>query len=180
MAEAAKGHVDKEADAQGGESWCVSTITVLLGIDMAPADASPDDTLYLTAEVTCATAPHTRVTCCTSCQAREARPIQFLSGRVNSSARRPNGWPGRLPRESGHLAPMPSRKTRHQSFPAGECMKMARTLSSSTVLRSSTSPRDPLSFLYESHATADTTAKRPGSMFTSRCSIVTVGLSAQG
>lgn len=84
MAEAAKGHVDEEADAQGGQNWCVSTITVLLGIDLAPVDASPEDTLYLTAEVTCATAPHTRATCCTSCQAREARPFRFLSSRVNS------------------------------------------------------------------------------------------------
>lgn len=36
-------------------------------------DAMPGDTLHLTAEVTCASPPHTKVTCCTSCQAREVR-----------------------------------------------------------------------------------------------------------
>lgn len=75
VAEAAKGDVDEEADTQGRENWCVLTNAGLLGIDLASVDASLEDTLYLTAEVTCATAPHTRVTCCTSCQAREACPF---------------------------------------------------------------------------------------------------------
>ncbi|KZT72236.1 hypothetical protein DAEQUDRAFT_686657 [Daedalea quercina L-15889] len=49
-------------------------------------DASPEDTLYLTAEVTCATAPHTRVTCCTSCQAREAKRVaRKIAARVRPS-----------------------------------------------------------------------------------------------
>ncbi|KAL6310416.1 hypothetical protein BKA93DRAFT_755994 [Sparassis latifolia] len=34
-----------------------------------------DDTLYLTAEVTCASSPHTPVTCCASCQTREAKRV---------------------------------------------------------------------------------------------------------
>ncbi|KAI0732069.1 hypothetical protein C8Q72DRAFT_818819 [Fomitopsis betulina] len=49
-------------------------------------DASLEDTLYLTAEVTCATAPHTRVTCCTSCQAREAKRVaRKIAARVRPS-----------------------------------------------------------------------------------------------
>lgn len=40
-------------------------------------DAMPGDTLHLTAEVTCASPPHTKVTCCTSCQAREVRVHKF-------------------------------------------------------------------------------------------------------
>ncbi|KAF7793881.1 hypothetical protein EIP86_005003 [Pleurotus ostreatoroseus] len=39
-------------------------------------DASPEDTLHLTTEITCASPPHTKVTCCTSCQAREAKRIE--------------------------------------------------------------------------------------------------------
>ncbi|KAI0696693.1 hypothetical protein BC835DRAFT_1341025 [Cytidiella melzeri] len=39
-------------------------------------DAAPEDTLFLTTEITCASPPHTNVTCCTSCQAREAKRIE--------------------------------------------------------------------------------------------------------
>ncbi|KAI0339766.1 hypothetical protein BDW22DRAFT_1379742 [Trametopsis cervina] len=39
-------------------------------------DAAPQDTLFLTTEITCASPPHTKVTCCTSCQAREAKRIE--------------------------------------------------------------------------------------------------------
>ncbi|KAI0744262.1 hypothetical protein C8Q80DRAFT_1185902 [Daedaleopsis nitida] len=38
-------------------------------------DAPAEDSLYLTAEITCATPPHTRVTVCSSCQAREAKRV---------------------------------------------------------------------------------------------------------
>ncbi|CDO72755.1 hypothetical protein BN946_scf184994.g7 [Trametes cinnabarina] len=38
-------------------------------------DAATEDTLYLTADITCATPPHTRVTACSSCQAREAKRV---------------------------------------------------------------------------------------------------------
>lgn len=46
-------------------------------------DASPEDTLHLTTEITCASPPHTKVTCCSSCQAREAKRIERkLAARV--------------------------------------------------------------------------------------------------
>ncbi|KAH9951532.1 hypothetical protein B0H21DRAFT_716410 [Amylocystis lapponica] len=38
-------------------------------------EAPLEDSLYLTAEVSCASPPHTRVTCCSSCQAREAKRV---------------------------------------------------------------------------------------------------------
>ncbi|KAI8993871.1 hypothetical protein BD414DRAFT_457058 [Trametes punicea] len=38
-------------------------------------DAASEDSLYLTADITCATPPHTRVTACSSCQAREAKRV---------------------------------------------------------------------------------------------------------
>ncbi|OSD07126.1 hypothetical protein PYCCODRAFT_1464228 [Trametes coccinea BRFM310] len=38
-------------------------------------DAASEDTLYLTADITCATPPHTRVSACSSCQAREAKRV---------------------------------------------------------------------------------------------------------
>ncbi|KAI0746062.1 hypothetical protein C8Q76DRAFT_852580 [Earliella scabrosa] len=38
-------------------------------------DAPPEETLYLTAEITCATPPHTRVSVCSSCQTREAKRV---------------------------------------------------------------------------------------------------------
>ncbi|PSS38041.1 hypothetical protein PHLCEN_2v126 [Hermanssonia centrifuga] len=39
-------------------------------------DAAPEDSLYVMTEITCASPPHTKVTCCTSCQAREAKRIE--------------------------------------------------------------------------------------------------------
>ncbi|KAI0812685.1 hypothetical protein BC629DRAFT_1589411 [Irpex lacteus] len=39
-------------------------------------DASLDDSLFLTTDITCASPPYTKVTCCTSCQAREAKRIE--------------------------------------------------------------------------------------------------------
>ncbi|TBU37339.1 hypothetical protein BD309DRAFT_629882 [Dichomitus squalens] len=38
-------------------------------------DAPTEDTLYLSAEITCATPPHTRVSVCSSCQTREAKRV---------------------------------------------------------------------------------------------------------
>ncbi|KAI0062883.1 hypothetical protein BV25DRAFT_1884501 [Artomyces pyxidatus] len=38
-------------------------------------DPLPEDTLHLSVEVTCASAPHSRVVCCSSCQAREAKRV---------------------------------------------------------------------------------------------------------
>ncbi|TFK81199.1 hypothetical protein K466DRAFT_591396 [Polyporus arcularius HHB13444] len=38
-------------------------------------DAPAEESLYLTAEITCATPPHTRVSVCSSCQTREAKRV---------------------------------------------------------------------------------------------------------
>ncbi|KAI0369669.1 hypothetical protein BV20DRAFT_967652 [Pilatotrama ljubarskyi] len=38
-------------------------------------DASSEDSLYLTTDITCATPPHPRVTACSSCQTREAKRV---------------------------------------------------------------------------------------------------------
>ncbi|KAH9859093.1 hypothetical protein C2E23DRAFT_880469 [Lenzites betulinus] len=38
-------------------------------------DASCEDSLYLTTDITCATPPHTRVAACSSCQTREAKRV---------------------------------------------------------------------------------------------------------
>ncbi|KAK7685167.1 hypothetical protein QCA50_011530 [Cerrena zonata] len=49
----------------------------------AKIDAPSEDTLHLTTEVTCASPPHTRVTCCSSCQGREAKRVaRKLAARV--------------------------------------------------------------------------------------------------
>lgn len=48
-------------------------LSVSLTIPPSLIDASPEDTLHLTTEITCASPPHTKVTCCSSCQAREVR-----------------------------------------------------------------------------------------------------------
>ncbi|CAL1707255.1 unnamed protein product [Somion occarium] len=49
----------------------------------AKVDATVEDTLHLTTEVTCASPPHTRVTCCSSCQGREAKRVaRKLAARV--------------------------------------------------------------------------------------------------
>ncbi|THH29855.1 hypothetical protein EUX98_g4324 [Antrodiella citrinella] len=49
----------------------------------AKIDAPPEDTLHLTTEVTCASPPHTRVSCCSSCQGREAKRVaRKLAARV--------------------------------------------------------------------------------------------------
>ena len=42
-------------------------------------DAAAEETLFLTTDITCASPPHTKVTCCTSCQAREVRSNLLLS-----------------------------------------------------------------------------------------------------
>ncbi|KAI0093112.1 hypothetical protein BDY19DRAFT_922042 [Irpex rosettiformis] len=39
-------------------------------------DAAPEETLFLTTDISCASPPHAKVTCCTSCQAREAKRIE--------------------------------------------------------------------------------------------------------
>lgn len=46
------------------------------------SDPDPQDMLYLTVGVSCATSPHNRVLCCSSCQTREAR---FVSHRASMS-----------------------------------------------------------------------------------------------
>ncbi|TCD67856.1 SPT3 Dosage dependent suppressor of Ty-induced promoter mutations-like protein [Steccherinum ochraceum] len=49
----------------------------------AKIDAPSEDTLHLTTDVTCATPPNTRVTCCSSCQGREAKRVaRKLAARV--------------------------------------------------------------------------------------------------
>ncbi|KAH8107797.1 hypothetical protein BXZ70DRAFT_912659 [Cristinia sonorae] len=49
----------------------------------AKIDAPAEETLHLTTEVTCASPPHTRVTCCSSCQGREAKRVaRKLAARV--------------------------------------------------------------------------------------------------
>ncbi|KAH9942518.1 uncharacterized protein BXZ73DRAFT_88063 [Epithele typhae] len=64
-------------------------------------DAPLEECLYLTAEITCATPPHTRVTVCSSCQTREAKRVaRKIAARVrptrsdSESAEEPRVLPG--------------------------------------------------------------------------------------
>ncbi|KAL4254285.1 hypothetical protein ABKN59_002888 [Abortiporus biennis] len=72
----------------------------------AKVDAAPEDTLHLTTEITCASPPNTRVSCCTSCQGREAKRVaRKLAARVRPAKSEPDGQdevvviPGRGPHE---------------------------------------------------------------------------------
>ncbi|KZT10672.1 uncharacterized protein LAESUDRAFT_692924 [Laetiporus sulphureus 93-53] len=69
-------------------------------------DAPPEDTLFLTAEVTCSSAPHTRVTCCSSCQTREAKRVaRKIAARVR---------PARSDTESQDEAPVIPGRGKHE------------------------------------------------------------------
>lgn len=54
-----------------GESLSVYGVNRLT----TPPDAVPEDSLYMVTEITCASPPFTKVTCCSSCQGREVMHI---------------------------------------------------------------------------------------------------------
>lgn len=80
MAQTAQGNHNEEENSEGRESWCVTTPYSPLLCLTKGADAPAEESLYLTAEIACATPPHTRVTVCSSCQTREVcSPSSFIT-----------------------------------------------------------------------------------------------------
>ena len=80
MVEIAQGHSNKEADAKGRENRSVSPSPTHLTSTDVSIDPLVEDTLQLDVEITCASPPHSRVVCCSSCQGREVRHSVIIIG----------------------------------------------------------------------------------------------------
>ena len=86
-----------------GQRFCVC---LTVAPSHLPLDAPTEESLYLTAEITCATPPYTAVAVCSSCQTREVRCLsQSQCGRFTQSKRQ-SVLRARLLLESGQRAPI--------------------------------------------------------------------------
>jgi len=72
LVEIAQGHSYEEKDTKGRKNRFIS-FTSPIGVYLRPVPLDPlvEDTLQLGVEITCASPPHFRVVCCSSCQVRE-------------------------------------------------------------------------------------------------------------
>lgn len=81
MVEIAQGLSYEEKNTKGRKNRFVnvtSPISVYLG--PVPLDPLVEDTLQLGVGITCASPPHSRVVCCSSCQAREVCHFTIFIG----------------------------------------------------------------------------------------------------
>lgn len=126
-----------------------------------------EDTLQLGVEITCASPPHSRVVCCSSCQVREVcnSPVSLtllIKVRQRQSVS-PESWlSGCAP--SGMIL----------THPRAQMLRPMAQLNpstsfNSTALKCSASPQVPLSFRCVSPVTVVTIASELGSMFISPC-----------
>ena len=129
-------------------------------------DPVPQDMLYLTATVSCASPPHNAVLSCGSCQAREVCRSRLCPLTTADNSSRRNASRGSSLLGSGQRARTPTRP-RTQTLPGKAKPKIPPASSNSTAPKYSTLPPAPSCSPCVSHVTAGTTARRLASMSTS-------------
>jgi hypothetical protein len=79
MVEIAQGHSYEEKNPKGRKNRFVN-FTSLISVYLVqfPLDPLIEDTLQLGVGITCASPPHSRVVCCSSCQVREVCDFTIL------------------------------------------------------------------------------------------------------
>lgn len=124
-------------------------------------DAAPQETLQLTAEVTCSSSPQMRVTVCSSCQSREV-PHKFRPSEISALIGiRRNVRPAKSHQGSRQM----------QRAPLLNVLMPHSVYFNSTAQRNSISPPDPWSFPCASRVIVDTIAKKSDLTSISRWSI---------
>ena len=178
MVEIAQGYINKEENTKGRENRSVSfpaPINVLL---ISRIDPLAEDTLQLGVEITCASPPHSRVVCCSSCQGREVCiSLSSLSFPIESLQRQnvsPESWPSVCAPSGMILTPPRPQMLRPMVRPSRS------TSFNSIALKSSASPLALLSFHFVSLVTVVTTASELVSMFTLPCPITLAESSVLG
>lgn len=102
MLEAAAGNIDQETHQEGGQTRSVCCKGHFVSGFNLSLDATAEETLFLTTEVSCASPPHMRVATCSSCQSREVNIPNLTTLDSNIQLNRPSGLRGRSQLESDH------------------------------------------------------------------------------
>lgn len=168
MVEIAQGHGNEEKDTKGRKNRFVRLISpISVYLRQFPLDPLVEDTLQLDVGITCASPPHSRVVCCSSCQAREVCHLAIFLALFINVLQRPSASPESWPNVCA-LSGMNLTHPRLQMLRPMVQLSPS-TLSNLTVRKCSASLLVPLSFPCVSPVIAVTTASELASMFISPC-----------
>ena len=166
MSQTTSGYVDQAPDTKGGQDRCDrpprDNFPFICSFVLSQ-DAAPQETLQLTAEVTCSSSPHMRVAVCSSCQSREVLHNHCLVEILALIDIRRNVRPVKSHQGSSQM----------QRNPLLNDLMPPSAYSNSTAQRNSTSPLGLWSFLCASRVIVGITAKRLDLMSISRWSTTT-------